>query len=170
MGTGIEAYWLKFSLPHVKRAHYEKLRKILSANGSPTTTCNKLFVFICIPVASCLLHTMMMSQDVTDIFDHISLHRVQLTMAGIEISTTVGLLHMLTRLTWRVSLVGQELPTLPEHLSSPPVFNGVRVTGSLGLYVCFIDRCLSFFLLVIVLWFIDSDYLPLVSSNSPCIG
>jgi hypothetical protein len=49
-----------------------------------------------------------------------------------------------TRLTRRVSLVEQELLTLPEHLSSPPVFSGVRVTRSLVLYVCFVDRCLSF--------------------------
>ena len=41
----------------------------------------------------------------------------------------------------------QELLTLPEHLSSPPVFSGVRVTRSLVLYVCFVDRCLSFGLL-----------------------
>ena len=41
-------------------------------------------------------------------------------------------------------LVEQELPTLPEHLSSPPVLSGVRVTRSLILYVCFVDRCLSF--------------------------
>jgi hypothetical protein len=38
----------------------------------------------------------------------------------------------------------QELLTLPEHLSSPPVFSGVRVTRSLVLYVCCVDRCLSF--------------------------
>jgi hypothetical protein len=49
-----------------------------------------------------------------------------------------------TRLTWQVSLVEQELPTLPEHLNSPLVFNGVRVTSFLVLYVCFIDLCLSF--------------------------
>ena len=48
-----------------------------------------------------------------------------------------------TRLTWRMSLVEQELLTLPEHLSSPPVHSGVRVTWSLVLYVCFVDRCLS---------------------------
>jgi hypothetical protein len=36
-----------------------------------------------------------------------------------------------TRLTRRVSLVEQELPTLPEHLSSPPVLSGVRVPRSL---------------------------------------
>jgi hypothetical protein len=40
--------------------------------------------------------------------------------------------------------VEQELPTLPEHLSSPPVFSGVHVTRSLVLYLCFVDRCLSF--------------------------
>ena len=37
----------------------------------------------------------------------------------------------------------KELPTLPQHLSSPPVFSGVRVTRSLVLCVCFVDRCLS---------------------------
>jgi hypothetical protein len=26
----------------------------------------------------------------------------------------------------------------------PPVFSGIRVTRSLVLYVCFVDRCLSF--------------------------
>jgi hypothetical protein len=38
----------------------------------------------------------------------------------------------------------QELLTLPEHLSSHLVFSGVRVTRSLVLYVCFVDRCFSF--------------------------
>ena len=45
--------------------------------------------------------------------------------------------------TRRVSLVEQELLTLSEQLSSPPVFSGVRVTRSLILYVCFVDHCLS---------------------------
>jgi hypothetical protein len=36
------------------------------------------------------------------------------------------------------------LITLPEHLRSPPVFSRVRVTRSLVLYVCFVERCLSF--------------------------
>jgi len=49
-----------------------------------------------------------------------------------------------TRLTRRVPLVEQELPTLPEHLSLLPVFIGVLVTRSLVLCVCFVDRCLSF--------------------------
>jgi hypothetical protein len=31
-----------------------------------------------------------------------------------------------------------------EYLSSPPVFSGVRVSGSLVLYVYFVDHCLSF--------------------------
>ena len=44
----------------------------------------------------------------------------------------------------RVPLVEQELFTLPKHLGSPPVFSGVRVTRSLVLYVCFVDRCVSF--------------------------
>jgi hypothetical protein len=44
-----------------------------------------------------------------------------------------------------VLLVEQELLTLPEHLSSPPVFSGVCVIRSLVLFVCFVDCCLSFF-------------------------
>ena len=65
-------------------------------------------------------------------------------------------------------LVKQELLTLPEHLSSPPVFGGVRVTRSLVLYVCFVDRCLTFvyFLLAIVLSDIRILITLLVSSNS----
>jgi hypothetical protein len=50
-----------------------------------------------------------------------------------------------TRLTRRVLLVEQEIPTFPEHLNSPPVFSGVHVTRSLVLcHVCFVDRCLYF--------------------------
>jgi hypothetical protein len=43
-----------------------------------------------------------------------------------------------------VPLVEQELLTLLEHLSSPPVFSGVHVTRSSVLCVCFVDHCLSF--------------------------
>ena len=77
-----------------------------------------------------------------------------------------------TRLTRRVPLVEQELLTLSEHPSSPPVFSGVRVTRSLVLYVCFVDRCLSFCtfffwplccLLFFNLWILITS---LVSSNS----
>ena len=43
-----------------------------------------------------------------------------------------------------MSLVEQELFTLPGHLYSPPVLSGVRVTRSLVLCVhVFVDRCLS---------------------------
>jgi hypothetical protein len=49
-----------------------------------------------------------------------------------------------TRLTRWVPLVEQELLTLLEHLSSPQIFRVVRVTQSLVLCVCFVDRCLSF--------------------------
>ena len=63
------------------------------------------------------------------------------------VSTSWSFLHswlitgFVTRLTQQVSLVEQELP---EHPSSPPVFSGVRVTRSLVLCVCLVDRCLSF--------------------------
>jgi hypothetical protein len=70
------------------------------------------------------------------------------------------------KLTRRMSLVEQEMPTFPEHMSSPSVLVGfVFVTRSLVLCVCFVDRCLSFctfFLLAIVLSvllrYTDSDY------------
>ena len=47
-------------------------------------------------------------------------------------------------LTRRVSLVEQELPTLPVNLSSPQIFSEVNVACSLVLCVYFVDRCLSF--------------------------
>jgi hypothetical protein len=34
-----------------------------------------------------------------------------------------------TRLTWRMPLVEQELLTLPEHLRSPQIFSGVRASS-----------------------------------------
>ena len=58
----------------------------------------------------------------------------------------------------------QELLTLPEHMSSPPLFSGVRFTRSLVLYVCFLDRICPFVLflfaivLSVLLWYTDSDY------------
>jgi hypothetical protein len=49
---------------------------------------------------------------------------------------------MISICSWLVlPLVEQELLTLPEHLSSPPVFSGVFGTRSLVLCVCFVDRC-----------------------------
>jgi len=62
----------------------------------------------------------------------------------------------------KVSLVKQELLTLPEHLSSPSVFSGVRVTRSLALCVMFYSSLFVLFLLAIVMsvlrQFTDSDY------------
>ena len=47
------------------------------------------------------------------------------------------------RLTRRVPLVEQELPTIPEHLSTLPVFcAGFVFLDLLILCVCFVDRCL----------------------------
>ena len=56
-------------------------------------------------------------------------------------------------------LVEQELPTLPEHMISPPGFSGIHVTQSL---VMFCRSLFVLFLLAIVfsvLRFQDSDYL-----------
>ena len=59
----------------------------------------------------------------------------------------------------RLSLVEQELLTLPGHLSSPTIFNGVR--GALSLVFCVVFVLLSFFfLLTIVLsvfFFLNSN-------------
>ena len=74
-----------------------------------------------------------------------------------------------TRLTRQVQLVEQELLTPPQHLGSPPVFSGVRVTRSLVLCVCFLDLSLSFFYWpLFCLFFFDLRILitPLLSSNS----
>jgi hypothetical protein len=58
-----------------------------------------------------------------------------------------------------------------DYLSSPPVFSGVRVTRSLVLYVCFVDRCLSFCTFSFGHCFVCSSLIygliaPLLSSNS----
>ena len=49
----------------------------------------------------------------------------------------------------QVQVVEQELLTLPEHLSSSPVFSGVCATRSLVLCVCFVDCFLAFVLSVL---------------------
>ena len=64
------------------------------------------------------------------------------------------------RLTWRVPLEEQELLIPPEHLSSRPVFNGVRVS-----FMCKFCKSLFvvlyFFLLAtvlsVLLWYMNSD-------------
>ena len=69
----------------------------------------------------------------------------------------------------RLPIVEQDMPTLPEHLISPPVFSGVRVTRYLVLCVCFVDRCLSFCICSFVhcVVYTSSIYI-LVSSSSSC--
>ena len=88
---------------------------------------------------------------------------------------TPALARFVTRVTRQVPLVELELLTLPEHLSSPSVFNRVCVTRSLVLYVMFCRSLfvhLSFFfwplcfLSFFDLWILIT---PLVSSNSSCI-
>ena len=62
--------------------------------------------------------------------------------------------------------------TIPEHMSSLSVFNAVRVTRALVLYVCFVDHCLSFFFWSLCcLFFFDLRILiaTLVSSNSSLV-
>jgi hypothetical protein len=59
------------------------------------------------------------------------------------------------------------------HVKMTYGYSGVHVTRSLVLYVYFVDRCCPFVLFLLdivlsVLRFTDSDYLPLVSSNSSC--
>ena len=64
--------------------------------------------------------------------------------------------------TRRVSLKEEQLLTLPEHLSSPPDFSGIRVAQSLIICKVF---CISFFVLFLfvvessVLRYTTSDYL-----------
>jgi hypothetical protein len=64
-------------------------------------------------------------------------------------------------INWRLPLVRQELITLPGHMSWPLVFSGVRVTRSLVLCECFINRCLSIctfsFVLSVLLRYTDYD-------------
>ena len=60
-----------------------------------------------------------------------------------------------------------ELRTLLKHMSSPPVFSGVRVTRSLVLCVCFLDRCLSFCLFPFLLTIMLSVLLRFTNSGYP---
>jgi len=50
--------------------------------------------------------------------------------------------------------VKKELLTLPELLSSPPVFSGVPFARSIVFCVGFVDQCLSF--LVLQLWYLQT--------------
>ena len=76
---------------------------------------------------------------------------------------------------YECQLVEQELLTLPDHLSSPPVFSEVLVTRSL-VYMCMLCRSLFvlfsyFFWPLCCMYFFDLQILitsPLGSSDSSC--
>ena len=76
----------------------------------------------------------------------------------------------------------QETLTLPEHTSSRPVFSGVRVTQSLVLCVCFVNRCLSFYfwslsglfffdlrILITPLWYFQTLLTPVATNQMPIL-
>ena len=88
-----------------------------------------------------------------------------------------------TRLTRRVPLVKQEMLILPEHLNSPPVFSGVRVTRPLVLcvfcrslfvllsFLFWLLCCLFFFDLLILitsLWYLQTLLVLLSLFSSMC--
>ena len=75
-----------------------------------------------------------------------------------------------TRLTLCVSLVEQDLLILPQHPSSPLVCRGVRVTRSLVLCVCFVDRYLFFCAFSFDHYLISSHSSCTVLSISSVIG
>jgi len=72
-----------------------------------------------------------------------------------------------------VPLVEHELLILLEQISSLPVFSGVRVTRSLAVCVCFLDRFILFLLIIVlsVFFFFHLQILSttLVSSKSSFI-
>jgi hypothetical protein len=89
-----------------------------------------------------------------------------------------------TGVTRREQILERELPTLPEHMSSPPVFSGDRDTRSLMLCVMFcrllFDLLTFFFWSLCCLSYFDIRILitPLVSAtssyedcprNAPCV-
>ena len=83
------------------------------------------------------------------VFKHgFSLQNVYLTMAHLLIPSRQIIYQMSrtksTIFTRQLPMVEQQLFILPEHMSSPPVISWVRVTRSLALCVCFVDRCISF--------------------------
>ena len=87
--------------------------------------------------------------DLVDCYG-ISVSQMTTDMFPLVVNTSKSFTHswlitgFVTRLIRRLTLMEQELLSLPKHMSSPPVFSGVRVTRSLVLCVCFLDRCLSF--------------------------
>ena len=67
--------------------------------------------------------TLVSSTNITDC------HNITKILLKMGLNTSIWLI---TRLLWRVALMEQELPTLPEYLSFTQFFSGVRVTRSLA--------------------------------------
>jgi hypothetical protein len=66
----------------------------------------------------------------------------------------IARLYFITRLTRWVPLVEQELLTVSEHLSSPPVFSGVGVTRSLVVCLYFVSPPVSGVVFIARLYFL----------------
>ena len=86
------------------------------------------------------------------------------------LSATLGGQLFVTRVTWRVLLMEQELIAHPKHPRWPPVFSGVCVARSLvfSVLICrSLIVLLSFFFLSLYYLFFDLRVfaMPLVSSN-----
>jgi hypothetical protein len=81
--------------------------------------------------------------DAVIIWPHFTLKMLVSVLISL-ISTTIIHARYIV-ITRQVPPVEQELLPIPVHLSSPPVFSEVSDTRSLTLWVCFVDRCMSFF-------------------------
>ena len=158
-----------------KTFHYEFCTRTLFNQNASLDMTFWLDEFLFVKLKSPLRKFYGRHHDLVDRYG-ISVSQMTTDMFHLSVNTSRSFPHswlitvFVTILTRWVSLVEQELLTLPEHLSSPPDFSGVRVTRSLVLYVCFADRCLSFctFSFGHCLFFFDIRILVthLVSSNS----
>jgi len=93
---------------------------------------------------------------------------VFITLPGVQHDFHIRWCSFRLTITRWVSLVEQELRTLQDQQSSPPVFSGVRITQSLVLFVVYCRSLSFFFWSLCCLSFFNLQILitPLVSSNS----
>ena len=106
-----------------------------------------LTCFLCCPsmcfyvLSSAMSITISTKNDVRFVFTSSCLYDVSCLISYLSF-VCVCLTHIVLFLCFCfLRIVHHVLLTLPEHLSSPPVFS---LTRSLALCVCFVDRCLSF--------------------------
>ena len=83
----------------------------------------------------CHCHRMESWVNRSGISDHGYVPFVLITISSFPHSWLIT--RFVTRVTRRVALVEQELPILPEHLSSPSLFSGIHVAWSLVFCVMF---------------------------------